>query len=141
MKMMHLNILVILITAMLFASCQNKEESVSEVEVVKQVEVFNQLDPRESAEFYLKAMFIDNDFDALKLMTHPEQKDGFSKSIGSLAAMLVRMDSAKYEITFVEQKENLALIKFNLSMTSKGQTEERKELMTLEIIDSKWYVQ
>ena len=142
MKLIYSNILVLLISACFLSSCQNDEAPIDDnVEMTKPVKVFDQLDPRESAEFYLNAMFNDNDFEALKLMTNPLERSNFSKSIGSLATMLVRMDSAQYEITFVEQKENLALIKFNLSMTSKGQTQERKEIMTLENVDSKWYVQ
>jgi len=142
MKLIYSNILVLLVLACFLSSCQNDEVANDKsVEVTESIEVFDQLDPRESAEFYLNAMFVDNDFDALKLMTNPLERENFSKSIGSLATMFVRMDSAQYEITFVEQKENLALIKFNLSMTSKGQTQERKEIMTLENVDSKWYVQ
>ena len=136
MRIVYSNVVMILLALFVLASCQKDG-----VEPKNEVVVFDQLDPRESAEYYLNAMFIENDLDALKALTHPDQKDGFSKSIGSLATMLVRMDEASYEITFFEQKENLALIKFNLSMTSNGKTENRQEIMALEQVDSKWYVQ
>ena len=110
MKLIYSNILVILISAFLISSCQNKEDSMEKAEPVEAQVVFDQSDARQSAEFYLNAMFAENDFEALKLMTKPDQRAQFSRSIGSLASMLVRMESAEYEIMFVDKKENLALI-------------------------------
>jgi len=134
MKIKYLNVVMVLLVAFALAGCQDNASQ-------ENVATFNQLDPKESAEYYLNAMFIENDLDALKALTHPDQKADFSKSIGGLAAMLVRMSDALFEIISFAQKDNLASVTFNLSMTSQGKTEEREEMMSLEKIDSKWYVQ
>ncbi|BCE01425.1 hypothetical protein [Marinicellulosiphila megalodicopiae] len=114
---------VLLISLVLLVGCKDKP-----------------MDAQKSGEAYLKAMFIDNDIDAIKKMTHPDQVEDFTRSIGGLANMLVLMDDASYEIKSVKEDGDLAVIAFDISMTSKGKTEFSSETMTLQKIDSVWYV-